>query len=209
MLNLIRKDFLVTYSNKFAFYMLLLLIPLLLFFIDNFDSNTSFMYSVLTFVFISTRTPFAYDMKDKPHLFIQSLPVTKTDIVISKYISIFVNFLIGSIFTTLYISFLSLFNLLDISVLKFSTVIFTLSVSIFLVSISLPAEFMFTPKMSNLINIIIYVTFLNLFIIGDNRILNFINIFSDYRIGIGLILVLLYFSSMGLSIVLYKNRKFY
>lgn len=209
MLNLIRKDFLVTYSNKFAFYMLLLLMPLLIFFIDDFDSNMAFVYAVLTFVFISTRTPFAYEVKDKPHLFIQSLPVTKTDIVISKYISIFVDFLIGSIFTTLYIAFLSLFNLLDISVLKFSTVILTLAVSIFLVSISLPAEFMFTPKMSNLINIIIYVTFLNFFIIGDNPILNFINIFSDYRIGIGLIVVLVYFLSMGISNFLYKNRKFY
>lgn len=209
MLNLIRKDFIVTYSNKFAFYMLLLLMPLLIFFIDDFDSNMAFIYAVLTFVFISTRTPFAYEVKDKPHLFIQSLPVTKTDIVISKYISIFVDFLIGSIFTTLYIAFLGLFNLLDISVLEFSTVILTLAVSIFLVSISLPAEFMFTPKMSNLINIIIYVTFLNFFIIGDNPILNFINIFSDYRIGIGLIVVLVYFLSMGISNFLYKNRKFY
>lgn len=209
MLNLIRKDFLVTYTNKFAFYMLLLLIPFFLFFVDDFDANMAFVYSVLTFVFISTRTPFAYEGKDKPHLFIQSLPVTKTDIVISKYVSIFVNFLIGSIFTTLYISFLSLFNLFDISVLKLSIVILTLAVSIFLISISLPAEFIFTPKISNLINIIIYVTFLNLFIIGGNRVLNFINIFSDYRIGISLIVVLVYFLSMAVSIVLYKNRKFY
>ena len=209
MLNLIRKDLLITYSNKLSYYMLLILIPLFLFLIDDFNANMAFMYSVITFVFVSTKTPFSYELKDKPQLFIQSLPVTKTDIIISKYLSIFINFIIGSPFTIIYLFVLSLMSIIDVSTLTFSTTIITLATSIVLISVSLPLEFIFTPKMANFLNMLIYIIFLNFFIIGDNPILNFINIFSDYRIGIILIVVLFYFLSMGISNVLYKNRKFY
>lgn len=209
MLNLVRRDLLVTYANKFAFYMLLGMLPLFLFLIDDFNANMAFMYSVLTFMFIATRTPFSYEIKDKPHLFIQSLPVTKTDIVISKYISIFLNFIIGSVFTIIYIFILSLLGFIDISVLSFGTIIVTLATSIALLSISLPSEFIFTPKTANFVNMIIYIIFLNMFILEDNLILKFINVFSDYRLAIALIVTLVYFLSMGVSVLLYKKRKFY
>lgn len=209
MFNLIRKDFLVTFSNKFAFYLLLVMIPLFLFSIDGFDANTAFSYSILTFVFISTRTPFAYEVKGKPHLFIQSLPVTKLDIVVSKYLSIFIYFFIGTIFTLAYIFILSLLGFMDISKLLVETVIISLGINIGLLSLSLPAEFRFNPKISNVVNIIIYVVFLNFFIIGDGPLINFISLFSNYRIVITLILGLLYFLSMGISILIYKNRSFY
>lgn len=209
MFNLIRKDFLVTFANKFAFYLLLGMVPLLMLFMDNFDSNMIFMYSVLTFVFICTRTPFAYEIKDKPHLLIQSLPVTKTDIVISKYLSFFIYFTIGAVFTLVYLLFLTLLGFINISNLMLETVIITLATSILLLSISLPAEFMFSPKTSNLVNIIVYVIFLNFFIIGDSPLLQFINLFSDFRIGIALIIFVVYFLSIGISVLLYRNRKFY
>lgn len=209
MFNLIRKDFLVTYSNKFTFYLLLGIVPLLMFLVDNFDANMVFMYAVLTFVFIGMRTPFSYEIKHKPHLFIQSLPVTKRDIVISKYLSIFVNFLIGSIFTIIYIFVLSLLGFIDIWSLEPGALLVTLVASIALLSISLPAEFSFTPKTANFVNMSIYIFFLNTFILEDNLIIKFINIFSDYRLGVALIIFAVYFLSMGLSVILYKNRKFY
>lgn len=209
MLNLVRRDFIVTYSNKITFYILIGMIPLFLFLIDDFNANMAFMYSTLTFIFIATRTPFSYEIKDKPHLFIQSLPVTKTDIVVSKYISIFINFIIGSIFTIIYIFVLNLLGFIDISVLTFGTLVTTLITSIVLLSISIPTEFIFTPKTANFVNMFIYILFLNIFILQDNLILNFINIFSDYRIAIALIVSLTYFLSMAISILLYKNRKFY
>lgn len=209
MFNLIRRDFIVTYINKTAFYLLLGMIPLFLFLIDDFNADMAFMYSLLTFMFISTRTPFSYEAKDKPHLFIQSLPVTKVDIVISKYISLFINFLIGGLFTIVYIFILSLLGFLDIWSLTLGAVLVTLATSIALLSISLPTEFIFSPKLANFVTMLIYILFLNMFILNSNPILNFIDIFSDYRIGISLIVALLYFLSIGISILVYKNRKFY
>ena len=209
MFNLVRRDFIVTYSNKIAFYFLLGMIPFFMLTLDIFDGNMIFIYSVITFVFMGTRIPFSYEIKDKPHLFIQSLPVTKTDIVVSKYISIFVNFIIAAIFTGIYIFVLSLINFIDISNLSFTTVVLTLMASMVLLSISLPAEFMFTSKTANFVNLAIYITFLNMFILKDSSILNFINIFSDYRIGLALVVLGVYFLSMALSILIYKNRKFY
>lgn len=209
MFNLIRRDFIVTYINKTAFYLLLGMIPLFLFLIDDFNADMAFMYSLLTFMFISTRTPFSYEAKDKPHLFIQSLPVTKVDIVISKYISLFINFLIGGLFTIVYIFILSLLGFLDIWSLTLGAVLVTLATSIALLSISLPTEFIFSPKLANFVTMLIYILFLNMFILNSNPILNFIDIFSDYRIGVALIVALLYFSSIGISILVYKNRKFY
>lgn len=209
MFPLIRRDFVVTYENKTAFYMLLGIIPLMLFLTDDFDANMAFLYSVLTFMFIGTRTPFAYEAKDKPHLFIQSLPVTKIEIVVSKYIGIFVNFLIGSVFVVIYISILSLLNFIDVKDLNLSTVFITLAIGIVLLSLSLPAEFFFTSKTAHFINLFVYILFLNFFILGNNKILDFINVFSNYKIGIFLLITTIYSVSMGASVLLYKNRNFY
>lgn len=209
MINLIRKDLLITYSNKFSYYMLIIMVPLFLFLIDDFNANMAFMYSVTTFVFVSTKIPFSYELKDNPQLFIQSLPVTKTDIIVSKYLSILVNFMIGSLFTIIYLFVLSLMNIIDVSTLTFSTTIVTLGISIVFISISMPLEFIFTPKVANFLNMFIYILFINIFLLQDNFILRFIKIFSDYRFAMVSIVVLVYFLSMGISNVLYKNRKFY
>lgn len=211
MLNLIKKDFIITYSNKTIFLAFLFFVPILFFLKDTLNSNMVFLYSVLPICFLSTRSSFSYDSMRKSEFLIQSLPVTKRDIVVSKYLSIFINFTIACIFT---ISYMFVLNnatpiSIDLSNLRFNSIVSGLVLVILYVSLSMPGEFGFTPKTSSILNTIIYVTFLNLFMMGDSPILDFPNIFSDYKLATGLIVILIYLVSMKVSILLYKNRKFY
>ena len=211
MLNLIKKDFFMTYKNISIFIMFGIFIPLLFFISDVLNSNMIFLYSVSGICFISTRANFSYDGAGKADLFIQSLPVTKGDIVVSKYISIFINFAIASIFTIIYMFVLDNATPLSINLsdLSFSILPSTLALVITYLSLSLPNEFAFTANVSNMITLVIYVMFLNMFIIGDNPTLKFMSMFKSHILPIVLGVTLLYFISMKLSLVIYKNRKFY
>lgn len=208
MTNLIKKDFIVTFSNKQSIFTFLVLLPLLMFIVGSDDINMMFMYSTITFCFLSIRTSFSYEIKDRPQIFIQSLPVKKSDIVLSKYLSIIVNFLMASVFTFTYLFILSFIFKFSMEDLNLTTIMMSFSTVIILLSLSVPTDFMFTPKVSNFLNMFIYILFLNFFIIGSNSLVNFLGIFKDYRIGIALLTLGVYLLSIVLSVFLYKNKKF-
>lgn len=208
MINLIKKDLIVTFSNKQSIFTFIFLLPLLMFLVGSEDISMMFMYSTITFCFLSIRTSFSYEIKDSPHLFIQSLPVKKSDIVLGKYLSIIVNFVIASVFTVFYLFLLSFIFKFSISDLKINTLMLSFATVIILMSMSVPMDFIFAPKIANFINMFVYIVFLNFFIIGSNSLVNFLGFFTDYRIGIFLLTASIYTLSIFLSVFLYKNRNF-
>lgn len=211
MIDLLKKDFLITYSSIMTFLMFGIFIPLMFFITDNIDANMIFLYSVATICFVSTRTSFSYDRTGRTDLFIQSLPVTKGDIVVSKYISIFINFFIACIFTISYMFILNNATSLSINLsnLSLGVLPLTLALVVTYLSISIPNEFAFTTNVSNMITLIVYVIFLNIFIIGDTPTLKLMSSFNNSIGPIALGVTLIYFLSMKISVVIYKNRKFY
>lgn len=212
MLNLIKKDLIVSYSNKISVIMILLYFPLILLILGNSDVNSIFMFTTFSFVFIMIKITFSYEVRDRPHIFIQSLPVKKSDIVISKYISILVNFALGIVYTSLYMWISSILGLIDVDKIGISTVLSTLGFTMLALSISMPMQFRFTPKIANFINMIFYIGIINFIIIDGDLIFRFLNldlnnIYNILLIGVGILAV--YLISMVISIGLYKSRKFY
>lgn len=212
MINLIRKDILVSYSNKGSIAYFLFAVPFILFVLGAEEPNKIFMFVVASFVYIMTKIPFSYEIKDKPHIFIQSLPIKKKDIVIAKYISIFINFGVGVIYTFVYMWIMSLIGLVDVDKIKVINVLLTLGFTIVTLSISMPMQFRFTPKVANYLNMFFYIGIMNLIVLDGNLIakilgLDLSNIYTRLVIVSGILV--LYLTSMSISIGLYNSRKFY
>lgn len=212
MINLIRRDMLVSYLNKSSLLLLLAYVPFTVLFIGPEDPNKAFLFVTFSFVFIMTRIPFIYEIKDKPHIFIQSLPVKKRDIVISKYLTIFVNYLLGTIYTLVYMWIMSLIGLLDVDKLEVFTILSTFGFTVVSLSILLPTHFRFSPKVANYVNMFIYLIILNFIAIDADAIfkilsIDFYNIYNTLMIS-GLVLAI-YLLSIIVSISLYETRKFY
>ncbi|HZJ83864.1 MAG TPA: ABC-2 transporter permease, partial [Clostridia bacterium] len=176
MINLIKKDILVSYFNKNSLILLIFYIPFVILVIGPGDPNTVFLFSVFSFVFMMIKTPFSYEIKDKPHIFIQSLPVKKKDIVISKYASIFINFVVGTIYTLAYMWIMSLTGLLYLKRFEIFTILIALGFIVLSQAISLPTHFRFTPKVANFLNMGIYILLLNFIVLDGDLLLRFLSL---------------------------------
>ena len=93
MLNLVIKDILV---QKKIFIASILYI---IFFVIAFQSLGMGMYTaaIVAIVYLMVSGGFAYDDKSKSDIMLNSLPIKRENIVMSKYISLFVYIAIGTI----------------------------------------------------------------------------------------------------------------
>ena len=212
MFNLIRKDILVTYSNKLTVFMILLYFPLILLIMGKNDINSIFMFTAVSFVFITTKVPFSYEIRDKPQILIQSLPIKKIDIVLSKYIGIILNFGLATVYTLIYMGIANATGFINMNTIKISTILVTFGFTILALSLSMPMQFSFTPKVANFANMLLYVIIINIIIIEEEKIFKFLNLdFSnlDNILIIAGSILGVYLISIVISMILYKNRKFY
>lgn len=202
MFNLIRKDFSLLFSSKSSIFTFLVFIPLYRLVLGMNPSYSIVFLSIVTLGYLLTVVSFAFEIKNKPYIVISSLPTKKRDIVISKYIELFINYTIAVIYTFIYSKFLSLFGvnisgIFDISTLKYAFLVLALGLSI-----SLPLQFSLPQKIANFINIFFYISFFNYFFStgGENlfKNLNGINQF--------ILTAIIFLTSMGLSLLLYRHR---
>ncbi|WP_353095763.1 ABC-2 transporter permease [Tissierella praeacuta] len=205
MLNLIRKDLMLNFSNKKSVVFLILFFPFLLLILEINSTNISPLM-ILSYGYILTNMPFKYEIKDNTHTLIQSLPITKKEVVISKYISIFINYFLSVILVGVYFWIISIFKLkiaggLNISVIKETLIIFTI-----ITSVSLPAYFKLPPKLGNIVNIVMYMIIINICVIGSSEDINIFNSLNIQGINSLIITAIVYLVSMVISIGLYKTR---
>lgn len=212
MINLIKKDMRINFSNKVTNIMLIMYFPFILLALGNENISILFMFSTVSFVFIMTKINFVYETRDKSHIFTQSLPVRKRDIVISKYISIFINFILGVIYTFIYMWVAKLVGIINFDKIQLSTILSSLGLSVVALSISMPMQFRFSSKLADFFNMLFYIVIISLIMRSEDiflRILKFDmkNIYNILLIIGGIIAV--YLISIATSIGLYKTRKFY
>lgn len=87
MLSLIKKDIALEKSN--IFFMIAFLI-VVIFAMESFPNSTKCFLYMTTIVFSLSITTFAYDEKSKGEYVINSLPVSKKEIVYAKYVSVLI-----------------------------------------------------------------------------------------------------------------------
>lgn len=222
MFNLIIKD--IAIQKKTLLYALLYAIfaPIAL----SSMGPSSFVLYVLppmaiTYIFISFAA--SYDEKNKSEIILNSLPLKRHDLVISKYISIFVFAIIGIIYSILigFIGKATGLPMFDMSISLLDIVLVLTSVCIFS-SIFFPVYFKFGYIKMNFFNVVLVMLIIfvpstaieyatkntnNILVQKFNYFINNTSSFTQNSLAliIGLIFFLI---SLMISIRIYKNKEF-
>lgn len=206
MFNLIRKDILLTFSTKSNLLIIILIVPFMNLILGPSKLDQLVTISIMFFAYLLTVISFSYDITSTPYMLIQSLPIKKRDVIFSKYISIFINFIFSAIFTGVYLWILSLFGIKAVESFNIYLIKDTLSILLLGLSISLPLHFLLPPKIANFTNVFVLMMIINTIILGSNSIKSMFNSkeSGDFRLLIiaGVVWVL----SMIISLFIYENR---
>ncbi|SHE47709.1 ABC-2 family transporter protein [Tissierella praeacuta DSM 18095] len=205
MLNLIRKDLLLNFSSKQSVIFLILFFPFMLLVLET-NSTNIYSLMILSYGYVLNNMPFKYEVINKTHMLIQSLPIKKRDVVLSKYISMFINYFLGVILVGIYFGIISVFRIKIGESLSISLIWQTLIIFIFITSISLPAYFRLPPRLGNIVNVMIYIIIINIFVIGSSDNIDILTALNGQRFNLPIITAIVYLISMLISIVLYETK---
>ncbi|WP_017150851.1 ABC-2 transporter permease [Bacillus bingmayongensis] len=147
MRQLILKDFVV----QWKFLIWYLLYPLLLFVISK-DSRSVFTAIIIIIPILAVMTTFYNDEKNGSEKILNSLPVTRKQIVLPKYVFIFLILIMSVVVSSLLVSIE--FGLQGINFIK-SMVVSSIGIVIIYLSFAIPIHFIFGYRKGRFITFII------------------------------------------------------
>lgn len=219
MLSLILKDVII---QKKSFVWALVY---LIFFIFVFQSlgGTMYIAAVVAFVYLLVSGAFAYDDKYKSDIMLNSLPIKRENIVMAKYISMFVYTILGIITFTLISYIIPILNIpLKTYPVTLEVIVEAILGVCLMNSIFFPLMFKLGYTKAKVANIVLFfIFFFGLPILVNNAVSNsninfppFIsNLFKNQSsetmfLGMIIFALVILFLSFMLSIKLYKKREF-
>lgn len=156
MINSLKKDLILTFSQKSIKIMFLLYIPFLLICFGNVGSQKIYVASVFLFTYVLALTPFTYDTNLNTIQLIASLPITKYEIVIYKYMNTFIYLLLSILYSAVYLWILDKLNIINFTHLSSETLIQIIIIILLYVSIIFPLNFKFAPNIARILSIILF-----------------------------------------------------
>ncbi|MGE5628452.1 MAG: ABC-2 transporter permease [Solirubrobacterales bacterium] len=207
MLKLIIKDIVI---QKRTIPIALAYVVFFIFITSN-NLNKGSIYIIgVTLAYMFTLGAIQYEEKYKAQNVIASLPVTRTDMVFSRYFGMIFFTGASTVFICIIVFILNLFNFMpgleNINVQDIKTIIVS---AVVLMSIMIPLNYGLGVKKTRFVNVILYLTFFfglmniyeNIFMEpGNNPIVTF---WSSYGLFIALVMLAL---SIVLSLIIYKNK---
>lgn len=206
MFKLIRKDLLLALSNKFNLISTLLFAPLLLFFMDFQVNEKIIVIIIYGMSFFLLSLSFYYVDKLKPEVLIQSLPIRKREIVLSKYMLVFLCYLIGVIYVSILFKVAEFLGYSITANLNISIIKITLPLVIIHQSIILPISFGISDRLANGIGTGLLVFINNFYLMHDFERTSRMLLNSSNRFSVALIVILIFVLSIIVSITIYKNK---
>lgn len=206
MFKLIRKDLLLALSNKFNLISTLLFAPLLLFFMDFQVNEKIIVIIICGMSFFLLSLSFYYVDKLKPEVLIQSLPIRKREIVLSKYMLVFLCYLIGVIYVSILFKVAEFLGYSITANLNISIIKITLPLVIIHQSIILPISFGISDRLTNGIGTGLLVFINNFYLMHDFERTSRMLLNSSNRFSVALIVILIFVLSIIVSITLYENK---
>lgn len=198
--------------NRWNVIFLLLSSFFMLFISNTAISEGQYLFIASTIAFFISISSFAYDEISQSDFIIQSLPVTRKEIVFAKYIGVIISSFIGIFYATLVFLFLSLFGLIEKDFLQMDIVVLVPFIVLFMTSVCFPLYFKIGYRKTKIVNVLIFMSFFFLMnaLIGDldkakSILLSFTEV-SNLEIITPLVIVSLSFLSMILSLKLYTKK---
>lgn len=219
MINLILKDIII--QKKTVLLSLVYMIAAII--ISSGPVDLGFVTGLIGVTFILITTSSATEDKNNVYILLNSLPIKRSHIVLSKYLSIFVYIIIGTVYYYLAITIINVIGMSpEVSYISFQGIVIAILVVSLLNGIYLPMLFKVGYTKTRTISSILFLSFFfgvsyiidffreseNIKIIGS--IVNFLSNLSSTQLNmitIGLTIIVLLIS-YALSLRFYNNREF-
>lgn len=203
MLKLARKDIKLLLSKKSGVLLMLLGLPLLFFLIadERYGNNILIIYLLTCFTSIMS---FDYEKTEKSQIIFLSLPITRKDIIYSKYIMIPVYIIFYIVFINLYSKALSLLNFSNNLATSMNENVGMFVLISIVLGISMPVFFSVSINIARGISYFIILMTHNIWVANNikfsGRLFTYLGGLWAVVLGVFILLV-----SMGVSIILYNE----
>ena len=197
MWNLLKLD-LKSSRFKWANIATIILIIIKIALVYNFNNvEMSYINSIYTTALLVLPIYIIHTQQDKTEVIMNSIPIDKKDLVLSRYLIVLIAFMISVIYTVLYFWILKLLGFRNSDYLTLKDIIISFSIFVIYISINLPI-FYKMPIVLFLFGILAIRDFIkpNISFIGENTLIFFL-------ISIGLLII-----SILISVHNYKKREF-
>lgn len=160
MINLIKKDLILSMSKKnfliFIVYFFIICITTE----DTLPSDNKYIVICVTITFILSSVSFSYDDRLKGEYILLSLPVKKRNIVLSKYLSIFMYIIFSLIILGILGGITTSLNIFkNLNYINFNVVIKSIFIILLLCSINFPFYFFKGFSFGKLSSFVLYLIF--------------------------------------------------
>lgn len=213
MINLIKKDLAITFSKKnaaiFLAYCLFIITV-----IDTFSSDNIYILIISTIAYFLVSESFIYDERTKGEYIINSLPVKREEIVLSRYLSLIFYISAATVFAAAIGALTALMNIGNIRFINMNVIKKVFISNIVMISLILPLFYKFGYRTIKIIYLLIYMLFFSFITSFPNIItLNFVKDLMTFiqtnkcLINILSIIILIFLVIISITISLQVYRK--
>ncbi len=209
MLRIINKDLTLMFSNNMQKIVMLIIVPMFLVIIEAQHMDWLYFLILVSTTYILIMTPFSFDITNKTTSMINSFPIKRKEIVIYRYLSVFVYILIAIVYAGVYLWIINKSGLINVDYFNISMIKRAIPYIMMIVSIMFPANFRFEPRLAQIINAFLYS---GTIVFAFNLAQRSIGVSSNIIVKLLgssnfiIIAIIVYILSMILSIRLYEHK---
>lgn len=209
MLGMLKRDFHLIISDKRNRLFFLLYIPFLLFIVESYDPQWPYFIILYTYTYLMAITPFSYDVTYKTSYMMSSLPISRKEMVLYKYLLTCIYFLITIVYAGVYLWIINILGIMNVDYFNLEMIKTAIPVILISTSLIYPAYFRFEARIARIVHMIVFmssfIAMINIANLADKALISYIKlpIISKYILPISIVLYLL---SLLLSMKLYETR---
>lgn len=209
MIGIIKRDLVLTFSDTKQRIFMFFMIPFLILAIDTQLMDWLYFMIVVSISYLLILIPFYYDINNKSDSMVASLPISRKEIVIYKYLGVFVYLFISIVYVGIYLWIINKIGLVDVDYFSLSMIKKAIPYIMLSMSIVFPINFTFGPRVVQIANMLIYLG-MNMTVFrmaqkgidgSPSQVINLLESPGFLIISLGIFIL-----SMIFSIKLYENK---
>ena len=208
MLGLLKRDFLLMVSSKQMLIFLLFYIPFFILISESFIPEIFYFMIIVFYTYMMSIMSFSFDVTGKSKYIMNSLPISRGELILYKYLSTFVYFAASIVYAGVYLWIIDSLKLVSVDYFNLKQIANALPTVMIFISILYPVYFRFEPKIAQIIQMVVLMVFFtiigNISFTGDKGILKYISLLQWKQFMV--IAIVMYILSFILSNQLYKKR---
>ena len=209
MLGILKRDLHLIISDKRNRLFFLLYIPFLLFIVESYDPKWPYFIILYTYTYLMAITPFSYDVTYKTSYMMSSLPISRKEMVLYKYLLTFIYFIITIVYAGVYLWIINILGIINVDYFNLEMIKTVIPIILISTSLIYPAYFRFEPRIAQIVHMIVFISsfiaMINVANLADKALISYINMptISKYILPISIVMYIL---SLLLSMKLYQTR---